>query len=109
MKLPLASELDPRPGYSPWYSLHHLQISKKLKEHWKLFIGVKNLLNWLPTKSIPFLIARTEDPFDKKVVFNNDGSIQSNSNNPYALSFDPSYAYAANQGLRIQIGFHFEF
>ena len=67
-------------------------------------MGVKNLLNWTPAKKVPFLIARSQDPFDKNVVFDAQGSPTSSIENPYALNFDPSYMYAPNQGIRVFIG-----
>jgi outer membrane receptor for ferrienterochelin and colicins len=73
----------------------------------EFFAGAKNLLNWTPAISAPFLIARSNDPFDKKVEYEPDGQIKATAENPYALSFDPSYAYAPNQGLRIFTGIRF--
>ena len=67
-------------------------------------MGVKNLLNWTPAKEVPFLIARAQDPFDKNVVFDAQGSPTASPENPYALNFDPSYMYAPNQGIRVFIG-----
>src|SRR5690606_31963456 len=67
MKLPLASSLDPRPASSPWFSIHNIQLTKAIKNQWEVFLGVKNFLNWTPSKGVPFLIARANDPFDKYV------------------------------------------
>jgi outer membrane receptor for ferrienterochelin and colicins len=50
------------------------------------------------------LVARSNDPFDKEVSFDNDGNALSTINNPYGLTFDPSYVYAPNQGIRGFIG-----
>ena len=36
-----------------------------------------------------------------------DGVIIATPNNPNALSFDPSYVYAANQGIRGFLGFRY--
>ena len=108
MSLPLLSELDPRPALSPWYSIQNIQISKKCKYGIEVYAGVKNLLNFVPWKKIPFLIARSEDPFDKKVLYDTNGNIIATSENPYALSFDPGYIYAQNQGIRAFAGIRFE-
>ena len=74
----------------------------------EVFTGVKNLLNWTPAKNNPFLIPRTNDPFNKDVQFDTDGKVMATPGNPYALSFDPSYIYAPNQGTRVFAGFRFK-
>lgn len=65
-------------------------------------------MNWTPAKSSPFLIARSNDPFDKQVSFDNNGNPLSTPNNPYALTFDPNYVYAPNQGIRFFLGVRFQ-
>jgi outer membrane receptor for ferrienterochelin and colicins len=105
MRLPLLSELDPRPEYSSTYSIQNVQVTYTLSEKFVLFGGVKNLLNWTPSKNLPFLISRTNDPFDKEVQYDAGGQVVPTTNNPYGLSFDPSYVYASNQGIRGFIGF----
>ncbi len=69
-----------------------------------MYGGIKNLLNWTPNRGNPFLIARTHDPFDKQVQYDTNGQIKATAENPYALSFDPTYVYAPNQGRRWFIG-----
>jgi outer membrane receptor for ferrienterochelin and colicins len=106
MRLPLAGELDPRSPFSPVWSLQNLQVTyKRGKMEW--YAGVKNLLNWTPAKSTDFLIARAHDPFDKQVQYGTDGKIMATPENPYALSFDPGYVYAPNQGRRVFMGARF--
>jgi outer membrane receptor for ferrienterochelin and colicins len=75
-------------------------VSRKLRAV-EIYAGVKNILNWTPAKSAPFLISRSHDPFDKKVEFGQDGTVKSTPENPYALTFDPTYVYAPNQGRRV--------
>lgn len=104
MRLPLLHQNDPRPEYSPWWSIQNIQFTYKGLNNWEFYGGVKNLLNWTPDKSSPFLIARTNDPFDKQVQFDTAGNAIPNSNNPYGLTFDPSYVYAPTQGIRGFIG-----
>lgn len=104
MKLPLLSDLDPREGYSPWWSIQNIQITKKFNGNFEVYGGIKNLLNWLPSKGNPFLIARPHDPFDKQVQFDANGQAQANASNPYGLTFDPTYVYAPNQGIRGFLG-----
>ena len=62
------------------------------------------MLNWTPAKNNPFIIARSHDPFDKKVEFDASGNALSTAENPYALTFDPAYVYAPNQGIRLFLG-----
>ena len=109
MRLPLLNELDPRALYSPWWSIQNIQITYKKIKNWEIYGGVKNLLNWTPNKSTPFLIARSHDPFDKDVVFDQNGNAESNSENPYGLTFDPSYVYGPNQGIKGFIGARYTF
>ena len=100
MRLPLLGDLDPRNEYSPFWSIQNIQFTYKNFKRFELYGGVKNLLNWTPNKNNPFLIARANDPFDKEVVFDANGNATATPNNPYALTFDPSYVYAPNQGIR---------
>lgn len=109
MLLPTLGALDPRPNQSPWWSIQNLKINYEKNQNTKLFFGVKNLLNWTPWKNAPFLIARPHDPFDKQVQYDSNGQIVSNAQNPYALSFDPSYVFAPNQGRRIFAGINYTF
>ncbi|MBL7719352.1 MAG: TonB-dependent receptor [Flavipsychrobacter sp.] len=104
MLLPLLSDTDPRNPYSPWWSIQNIQLTLKLRKNLEVYGGVKNLLNWTPNKGNPFIIARADDPFDKNVQFNNDGQAIATPGNPYALTFDPSYVYAPNQGMRGFLG-----
>ncbi len=101
MKLPLLGPLDPRPANSPVWSLQNIQLTKKCPNGWEVYGGVKNLLNFRPRKDA---IARSSDPFDKKVVHDPQGNVLPTPDNPYALTFDPSYVYAPNQGIRGFLG-----
>lgn len=107
MKLPLISEFDPRRAYSPVWSIQNIQLTKKFGKQWELYAGIKNLLNWTPSKNNPFIIARTNDPFDKQVKYHADGKVKQTPDNPYGLTFDPTYVYAPNQGMRGFLGFRF--
>lgn len=107
MRLPLLGERDPRPAYSPVWSLQNLQCTKKLGRNAECFAGIKNLLNWTPARKAPFLIARSHDPFDKNVQYMPDGKVQITPENPYGLSFDPAYVYAPNQGRRFFAGIRY--
>ncbi|MGE9315133.1 TonB-dependent receptor [Niabella sp. CJ426] len=108
MRLPLLGDLDPRNPRSPWWSIQNIQFTYDGFKKLELYAGVKNLLNWTPAKSTPFLIARSNDPFDKNVMFNDKGQVVATPDNPYALTFDPSYVYAPNQGIRGFLGIRFK-
>jgi len=104
MKLPLLSELDPRKGESPWFSIQNIQVTKNIGASWEMYGGIKNILNFTPARNS---IARSFDPFDSDVVFNSSGEAIATANNPYALTFDPSYVYASNQGIRGFLGLRY--
>jgi outer membrane receptor for ferrienterochelin and colicins len=104
MRLPLLGELDPRKEYSPWWSIQNIQVTKKLKR-FEIYGGIKNLLNYTPPANS---IARSFDAFDKGVQYNSAGQVLSTSTNPYALSFDPTYMFAPNQGIRVFLGVRFK-
>ena len=107
MRLPLLGDLDPRREYSPFWSIQNIQFTYKKMNRLEVYGGIKNLLNWTPNKNNPFLIARANDPFDKEVVFDTNGNALATPNNPYALTFDPSYVFAPNQGIRGFLGLRF--
>ncbi|THU30745.1 TonB-dependent receptor [Niastella caeni] len=104
MRLPLLSKNDPRKEYSPWWSIQNIQLTKKIRKDIEIYGGVKNLLNWTPNKGNPFIIARANDPFDKNVQFDANGQAMVTPDNPYGLTFDPSYVYGPNQGIRGFLG-----
>jgi outer membrane receptor for ferrienterochelin and colicins len=89
MRLPVLAN-DYRSDYSPWYSLQNVQFTKAVKQHFNVYLGVKNLLNFVPASPI----MRPFDPFDKHV----------SENNPNQYTFDAAYAYAPLQGIRMFAG-----
>ncbi|MBK9734643.1 MAG: TonB-dependent receptor [Saprospiraceae bacterium] len=98
MRLPLLGESDPRSPTSPWWSIQNIQLTYSGLKDFEIYGGVKNLLNWTPNKGNPFIIARTNDPFDKEVQFGSNGQVLATTNNPFGLTFDPNYVYGPNQG-----------
>jgi outer membrane receptor for ferrienterochelin and colicins len=100
MELPTLGELDPRERKSPVWSIQNIQFTFSGLKKLELYGGIKNLLNWTPNKRNPFLIARSNDPFDREVEYRADGQVATTARNPYALTFDPNYMYAPNQGMR---------
>lgn len=107
MRLPLLGDLDPRKEYSPTWSIQNIQFTFNKFKNIEIYTGVKNLLNWTPNKGNPFIIARANDPFDKNVQYDTNGNVQATPDNPYALSFDPSYVYGPNQGIRSFLGLRY--
>ena len=108
MRLPLLGERDPRPEKSPWWSIQNIQLTYQTLKGFEFYTGVKNILNWTPWKnqSEP-IIARAFDPFDKDVEYDAAGNVKSTPNNPNALTFDPTYVYAPNQGIRYFFGIRY--
>ncbi len=96
MKLPLVAN-DFRPEYSAWYSIQNIQVTKTFNKGWEIYGGIKNLLNFTPPK---YSILRPNDPFDKNV---------NSPENPNGYTFDPTYVYASNQGIRAFIGIRYQF
>lgn len=83
---------DYRPEFSPWFCLLNFQIAKTFNDKVEIYLGAKNLLNFLPENPI----MRANDPFDKNV--------DDVTSNPNGYTFDPSYNYAPIQGIRIYGG-----
>lgn len=104
MRLPLLGELDDRPADSPWWSIQNIQIRKNFKDKWEVYAGIKNLLNFTPPSNS---IARSFDPFDKEVSFDAEGNVLATPNNPNKLTFDPTYVFAPNQGIRGFVGIRY--
>lgn len=94
MRLPLLNDLDPRKEYSPTWSIQNIQLTFGGFKNIEVYGGVKNLLNWTPNRGNPFIIARANDPFDKHPEVDN----------PYNLTFDPTYVYGPNQSIRGFLG-----
>ena len=107
MRLPTLGNSDPRRDFSPTWSIQNIQFTYNGMKNFEIYAGVKNLLNWTPNNGNPFIIARANDPFDKEVTFDSNGNAVATSNNPYALTFDPTYVYGPNQGIRSFLGLRY--
>lgn len=94
MKLPTLGENDPRPDKSKAWSIQNIQVTKQFNNGWEIFGGVKNFLNWTPTKGGIEIISRSHDPFEK-------------IDDPNLLPFDTSYIYGPNQGARGFLGLRY--
>ncbi len=107
MRLPLLGDLDPRSEYSPTWSIQNIQFTYSGLDNFEIYGGVKNLLDWTPNRSAPFIIARANDPFDRNVTYDANGQVVATQDNPYALTFDPTYVYGPNQGIRAFVGLRY--
>ncbi|WP_417201257.1 TonB-dependent receptor [Bizionia sp.] len=108
MRLPLLGDLDPREEYSPVWSIQNIQLTYDGITNFEFYGGVKNILDWTPNQGNPFIIARANDPFDENVQFDPNGNVIPTPDNPYALTFDPSYVYGPNQGIRFFFGVRYK-
>lgn len=109
MNLPLLSETDPRSPKSPWYSIQNIQFTYSGWKDFEVYGGIKNLLNFTPKQNNPFLISRTNDPFDKNVQYDSAGKVLVTPDNPYGLTFDTTYVYGQNQTIRGFFGLRYIF
>jgi len=107
MRLPVLGNSDPRRSRSPWWSIQNIQLTYDVFKNFQIYGGIKNILNWTPNKGNPFIIARSNDPFDKRVKFDPNGQVVATPDNPYALSFDPNYVFGPNQGTRMFLGLRY--
>jgi outer membrane receptor for ferrienterochelin and colicins len=105
MHLPVVPN-DYRQATSPLYSILNILITKKIASGVELYVGIKNLLNFIPAN--PLLHA--DDPFNKAggKYFDENGTNRPGSN-PYNYTFDPSYNYAAVQGTKFYTGIRWQF
>ena len=106
LRLPTLGPLDPRSTFSKTFHILNFQLTKSWDNNFESFGGVKNLFNFTPP---PNSIARPFDPFDTQVSFDSKGNAIPTSNNPYALTFDSSYVFASNQGIRLFFGLRFKY
>ena len=106
LRLPTLGNLDPRPSYSDPFSILNVQLTKTWNNIIEYYGGVKNILNFVPPSNS---ITRPFDPFDRQVVFDQSGNALPTPSNPYALTFDPTYVYTSNQGIRFFFGIRWKY
>ena len=106
MRLPTLGDLDPRPSYSDPFSILNIQLTKIWNNSVESYGGIKNILNLTPARNS---IARSFDPFDRQVAFDGSGNALPTPDNPYALTFDPTYVYTSNQGIRFFFGLRLKY
>jgi outer membrane receptor for ferrienterochelin and colicins len=100
MDLPVL-ENDFRPSQSPWFSLQNIQWTKKFRNGLDIYLGIKNLFNFIPQNPI----MHPDDPFDrpggKYWLADSTPNLQTN---PNGYTFDPTYNFAPIQGIRGFLG-----
>ena len=106
MRLPTLGNLDPRPSYSDPFSILNIQLTKIWNNSVESYGGIKNILNFTPPRNS---IVRSFDPFDRQVAFDGTGNALPTADNPYALTFDPTYVYTSNQGMRFFFGLRWKY
>lgn len=106
MRLPKLGDLDPRPSYSDPYNILNVQLTKTWNNTIEYYGGIKNILNFVPPS---YSIARPFDPFDREVIFDEYGNALPTSGNPHAMTFDPTYVYTSNQGIRFFFGVRWKY
>ena len=106
MRLPTLGDLDPRPSYSDPFSILNIQLTKIWNNSVESYGGIKNILNFTPPRNS---IVRSFDPFDRQVAFDGTGNALPTADNPYALTFDPTYVYTSNQGMRFFFGLRWKY
>jgi outer membrane receptor for ferrienterochelin and colicins len=94
MRLPVQPK-DYRPGYSPWFSIANIQLTKKFNNGMEVYGGVKNIFNFVPQ----YALIRSFDPFDK--------TASDPVTNPNGYTFDTEYNYAPLQGVRAYAGIRY--
>jgi outer membrane receptor for ferrienterochelin and colicins len=83
---------DYRSPTSPWYCLMNIQVTKKFKCGVDIYAGANNLLNVMPHN----VLINANDPFNR--------TLNNQSVNPHNYTFDDSYIYAPNEGIRGFVG-----
>ena len=106
MRLPTLGDLDPRPSFSDPFSILNIQLTKIWNNSVESYGGIKNILNFTPARNS---IARSFDPFDRQVAFDGSGNALPTPDNPHALTFDPTYVYTSNQGIRFFFGLRLKY
>lgn len=84
---------DYRPPTSPWYTIQNIQVTKKFKHGFVLYVGVKNLFNFVQLDPL----IRPFDPFNRYV----------NVDNPNGYRFDGEYGFTNEEGIKAFAGIRY--
>jgi outer membrane receptor for ferrienterochelin and colicins len=84
---------DYRPDYSAWHTIQNIQLTKKFKSGLELYMGIKNLFNYVQKDPI----LRPNDPFNKNVT----------ADNPFNYRFDTTYGFTSTEGIKGFVGLRY--
>ncbi len=84
---------DYRPSHSPWFTIQNVQLTKKFDKGVELYVGVKNLFNFIQKEPI----MRPFDPFNRNTGVDN----------PNNYRFDTTYGFTSTEGIKGFIGFRY--
>ncbi len=84
---------DYRPEKSPWFSIMNIQLTKKFTKGVELYVGVKNLFNFVQKEPI----LRPFDPFNRNTGVDN----------PNNYRFDTTYGFTTTEGIKGFIGIRY--
>lgn len=84
---------DYRPSHSPWFTIQNLQLTKNFNKGVELYVGVKNLFNFIQKEPI----MRPFDPFNRNTGVDN----------PNNYRFDTTYGFTSTEGIKGYIGFRY--
>ncbi len=84
---------DFRPDHSPWHTIQNIQLTKKFKNGLQVYLGVKNLFNFIQKDPI----LRPFDPFNQNI----------NVANPNNYRFDTTYGFTNTEGIKGFLGLRY--
>lgn len=84
---------DYRSSKSPFFSIQNIQLTKKFKKGVQLYLGLKNIFNFIQKDPI----LRPFDPYNRDIA----------NNNPYGYHFDTTYGFTTTQGIKAFVGFRY--
>lgn len=84
---------DFRPTHSSWHTIQNIQLTKKFNNGLQVYIGVKNLFNFIQKDPI----LRPFDPFNRNTAVDN----------PNNYRFDTTYGFTNTEGIKGFIGLRY--
>lgn len=84
---------DERPEKSPWYTIQNIQLTKKFRKGFELYLGLKNFFNFIQKEPI----LRPFDPFNRFTDIDN----------PNNYRFDTTYGFTTTRGITGFVGFRY--
>lgn len=84
---------DFRAERSSWHTIFNVQLSKKFNKGVELYVGIKNLFNFIQKDPI----LRPFDPFNRNVAVNN----------PFNYRYDTTYGFTTTEGIKGFVGIRY--